>query len=298
MSLPKQVRIIEVSPRDGLQSEPRHLTTDQKVELINELSDCGFSQIEIGSFVSAEHIPQLADTEAVFEQINLSHTVDYSALICNQIGLDRAITCGIGHIALFTSASESFCQKNIQTSINGSLKTFKQIIQKAHDEQFIIRVYLSCAFDCPFEGTIKAQNVVPLVKYFYNLKCDEIVLADTTGRATPLAVQQLIELCRNSVPVEYIGVHFHDTYGMASANIFSALESGVQQIDSSIAGLGGCPFAPGASGNIATEDLLYMLHSMNIATGINLQKTVSIGNKVSAWLHRKNQSRISALMLH
>ena len=136
------------------------------------------------------------------------------------------------------------------------------------------------------------------MKLFFNLKCDEIVLADTTGRATPLAVQQLIELCRQSVPVDYLGVHFHDTYGMALANIYCALESGIQQIDSSIAGLGGCPFAPGASGNVATEDLLYMLHNMNIATGIDLQKTISLGNKISAWLQRKNQSRISTLMLH
>ncbi len=285
--LPENIKMVEVSPRDGLQNETAQLTTTQKVTLINELTACGFKHIEVSSFVDTAVIPQLSDAESVFKQITQNKQVTYSALIANVHGLERALSCHVNHLALFTAASEPFCQKNIHCSIEASLHRFKMIIDQVQPYPITFRAYISCSFDCPFDGTIAPDKVVTLAQRLWQLGCTEIVLADTTGKGTPLQVQQLIQACQHHIPLENLAVHFHDTYARALANIRVALDLGITTIDASIAGLGGCPNAPGASGNVATEDVLYLLEGMQLKTGINRSKVMTLANRVKIWLHRK-----------
>ena len=293
MTWPLKVKIVEVGPRDGLQNETVNVPTSTKVELINRLSNTGLTTIEATSFVSPKWIPQLADGEEVLKQINKNRAVRYPVLVPNLQGLERAIAAGATDIAVFATPSEQFSQKNTNCSVAESMERIKTVIEIAKQHRLHIRGYLSCVLGCPYEGEMAPEKVARLAQQLLTMGCEEVSLGDTIGIGTPRNTQRLIEVVGKVVPLKYLAVHFHDTYGQALANIFAALQLGVSTIDSSIAGLGGCPYAKGASGNIATEDVVYMLNGMGIATGVDLKKLVEVGRWISDQLHKKSQSKVS-----
>ena len=296
MPLPSHVRIVEVGPRDGLQNEKQLIDIDTKVALIDCLANAGFTHIEAGSFVNPKWVPQMADSAAVFEKINRRDNVSYAALTPNIKGFERAIEANANEVAIFASASESFSQKNINCSIAESLERFIPVMQAAKANNIRVRGYVSCVAGCPYEGDIPAAKVAEVAKALYNMGCYEISLGDTIGVGTPSLINTMINAVTESTPIEKIAVHFHDTYGQAIANNYAALQLGVSVIDSSIAGLGGCPYAEGASGNVATEDVLYLLKGLNIKTGINLSAAIAAGNYISDRLGRKNGSKVARAM--
>ena len=293
MPLPSHVRIVEVGPRDGLQNEKQLIDIDTKVALIDCLANAGFTHIEAGSFVNPKWVPQMADSAAVFEKINRRDNVSYAALTPNIKGFERAIEANANEVAIFASASESFSQKNINCSIAESLERFIPVMQAAKANNIRVRGYVSCVAGCPYEGDIPAAKVAEVAKALYNMGCYEISLGDTIGVGTPSLINTMINAVTESTPIEKIAVHFHDTYGQAIANNYAALQLGVSVIDSSIAGLGGCPYAEGASGNVATEDVLYLLKGLNIKTGINLSAAIAAGNYISERLGRENGSKVA-----
>ena len=296
MPLPSHVRIVEVGPRDGLQNEKHLIDTDTKVALIDCLANAGFTHIEVGSFVNPKWVPQMADSEAVFEKINRRDNVSYAALTPNIKGFERALEANATEVAIFASASESFSQKNINCSIAESLERFIPVMQAAKANNIRVRGYVSCVAGCPYEGDISAAKVAEVADALYKMGCYEISLGDTIGVGTPSLISTMINAVTESIPIEKIAVHFHDTYGQAIANSYAALQLGVSVIDSSIAGLGGCPYAEGASGNVATEDVLYLLKGLNIETGINLSAAIAAGNFISARLGRENGSKVARAM--
>lgn len=296
MPLPSHVRIVEVGPRDGLQNEKQLIDIDTKVALIDCLANAGFTHIEAGSFVNPKWVPQMADSAAVFEKINRRDNVSYAALTPNIKGFERAIEANANEVAIFASASESFSQKNINCSIAESLERFIPVMQAAKANNIRVRGYVSCVAGCPYEGDIPAAKVAEVAKALYNMGCYEISLGDTIGVGTPSLINTMINAVTESTPIEKIAVHFHDTYGQAIANNYAALQLGVSVIDSSIAGLGGCPYAEGASGNVATEDVLYLLKGLNIKTGINLSAAIAAGNYISDRLGRENGSKVARAM--
>lgn len=296
MPLPSHVRIVEVGPRDGLQNETQLIDIDTKVALIDCLANAGFTHIEAGSFVNPKWVPQMADSAAVFKKINRRDNVSYAALTPNIKGFERAIEANATEVAIFASASESFSQKNINCSIAESLERFIPVMQAAKTNNIRVRGYVSCVAGCPYEGDIPAAKVAEVAKALYNMGCYEISLGDTIGVGTPSLISSMINAVTESIPIEKIAVHFHDTYGQAIANSYAALQLGVSVIDSSIAGLGGCPYAEGASGNVATEDVLYLLKGLNIKTGINLSAAIAAGNYISDRLGRKNGSKVARAM--
>jgi len=291
MPLPSHVRIVEA--RDGLQNEKQLIDIDTKVALIDCLANAGFTHIEAGSFVNPKWVPQMADSAAVFEKINRRDNVSYAALTPNIKGFERAIEANANEVAIFASASESFSQKNINCSIAESLERFIPVMQAAKANNIRVRGYVSCVAGCPYEGDIPAAKVAEVAKALYNMGCYEISLGDTIGVGTPSLISSMINAVTESTPIEKIAVHFHDTYGQAIANSYAALQLGVSVIDSSIAGLGGCPYAEGASGNVATEDVLYLLKGLNIKTGINLSAAIAAGNYISERLGRENGSKVA-----
>ena len=293
MPLPSHVRIVEVGPRDGLQNEKQLIDIDTKVALIDCLANAGFTHIEAGSFVNPKWVPQMADSAAVFKKINRRDNVSYAALTPNIKGFERAIEANANEVAIFASASESFSQKNINCSIAESLERFIPVMQAAKANNIRVRGYVSCVAGCPYEGDIPAAKVAEVAKALYNMGCYEISLGDTIGVGTPSLISSMINAVAESTPIEKIAVHFHDTYGQAIANSYAALQLGVSVIDSSIAGLGGCPYAEGASGNVATEDVLYLLKGLNIKTGINLSAAIAAGNYISGRLGRENGSKVA-----
>lgn len=297
MLFPKQIKIVEVGPRDGLQNETRMISTEIKVELINRLSETGLSVIEATSFVSPKWIPQLADHREVFLNINKKNNIHYPVLIPNLQGLETALSVGIKEIAVFTTPSEQFSQKNTHCSVEESLERIAEILVVVKQKELFVRAYLSCVLGCPFSGEISSGKVVELAGKLYRMGCKEISLGDTIGVGTPLKTKQLIQAVKKVIPVEKIAVHFHDTYGQALANILIALEEGVTIIDSAVAGLGGCPYAKGTTGNVATEDVLYMLHGMGINTGVDLKKLISVSQFISQQLGREPQSKVAKAML-
>jgi len=296
MPLPSHVRIVEVGPRDGLQNEKQLIDIDTKVALIDCLANAGFTHIEAGSFVNPKWVPQMADSAAVFKKINRRDNVSYAALTPNIKGFERAIEANANEVAIFASASESFSQKNINCSIAESLERFIPVMQAAKANNIRVRGYVSCVAGCPYEGDIPAAKVAEVAKALYNMGCYEISLGDTIGVGTPSLINTMINAVTESTPIEKIAVHFHDTYGQAIANSYAALQLGVSVIDSSIAGLGGCPYAEGASGNVATEDVLYLLKGLNIKTGINLSAAIAAGNYISERLGRENGSKVARAM--
>ena len=291
------VTIIEVGPRDGLQNEPIFVPTSVKVEFINLLSKSGLKDIEITSFVSAKSIPQLADNEAVFRGIEKPTGVHFSALVPNEYGMQKAMQAGIKDIAIFTAASDLFNQHNINCSIEESLKRIHPIMELARTQDIQVRAYISCALGCPYQGAINPKEVLKIAEQLLELGAHEISLGDTIGVGTPKQTKELIKAIASSIPLSKIAMHFHDTYGQAIANTYAALESNIRRFDSSVAGLGGCPYARGASGNVSTEDMLYLLHGLGIHTGIDIYEVVSAGDMICKAMGRKNQSKVANALL-
>ncbi len=294
MGMPAQVKIVEVSPRDGLQNEPRsRLDTALKVRLIEGLAAAGIRHIEAASFVSPRRVPQMADSGAVMQRLQRQDGVVYSALTPNLQGLEAALAAGVDEVAVFTAASEAFNQHNIHCSIDDSLKRFQPLIEQARGAGVPVRGYVSTVLGCPYQGSVKLSEVVRVSRALYELGCHEISLGDTIGVGTPLQAKRMLAAVATHIPLSQLAAHFHDTYGQALANLYAVLEEGLAIIDSSVAGLGGCPYAPGASGNVATEDVLYMLNGMGIDTGIDLNRLLDTGQAVCQALGHPPASRVA-----
>lgn len=285
-TFPTSVRVVEVGPRDGLQNEKAQIPTEQKIHFITMLTEAGLPVVEATSFVSPRAIPQLSDATAVMSGINRVSTTQYPVLIPNIKGLERALSAGVRSIAVFTAASESFTRHNINATIAESLANFKPVIALAQQEGIPVRGYISTVFGCPYEGSVDPQRVLAVSQDLLAMGVEELSLGDTIGVATPNQVIDILDLLltKGAIPVERLAVHFHDTRGTALANVFMSLQMGIRIIDSSAGGLGGCPYAPGAAGNLATEDLLYMLHGMGIHTGVDLEKVVAATHYITPFL--------------
>jgi len=292
-SLPKTVTIYEVGPRDGLQNEEGTISIANKVELINRLSASGLRNIEAGSFVSPKWVPQMANSAEVFARIDRLNGITYSALTPNLQGLDAAIAAGVSEIAVFGAASDSFSKKNINCSIDESIERFIPVIEQALAQNIAVRGYVSCVAGCPYEGHISTEAVAKVSKRLVDLGCYEISLGDTIGVGTPEQIKNLLNSVAQHVSIDQLAIHCHDTYGQALANIYAALQCGVTTIDSSVAGLGGCPYAAGASGNVASEDLVYMLQGLGIECHVDLTKLISAGNFISEKIRKPNHSKVA-----
>lgn len=296
MALPKFVRIGEAGARDGLQNEKQVVPTAVKVELIERLADAGLTDIEAGSFVSPKWVPQMADSDEVIKRIRRKPGVTYGALVPNMQGYARAQSAGIKEIGIFTAATESFTKANINCTIAESIERFRPVVEAAKKDGVRIRAAVSCALGCPFEGEVAPAKVAQVAKMLDDLGVDDVDLADTIGVGTPAKAQRMLAAAVERVPMEKLSIHFHDTYGQALANTLACLELGVGAVDSAVGGLGGCPFAPGATGNVATEDLVYMLHGMGIETGIDLDKLIDAAFFISDFLGRPPVSRVANAM--
>ena len=293
MTLPTHVRLVEVGPRDGLQNEAQPISVADKVQLVDALTDAGLGYIEVGSFVSPKWVPQMAGSAEVFAQIRRKPGVVYGALAPNMRGFEDAVAAGVKEVAVFAAASEAFSQRNINCSISESLARFEPIIEAAKQHGISVRGYVSCVLGCPYEGHVSAQQVAAVAKELYAMGCYEVSLGDTIGTGTPTATRAMFEAVTADVPREKLAGHFHDTYGQALVNIYASLQEGIAVFDSSIAGLGGCPYAKGASGNVATEDVLYMLNGMGIETGIDMDKLLLAGEHICSVLGRVTGSRVA-----
>jgi len=278
------VRIVEVGPRDGLQNEKVVIPTEVKVDYITALADAGLRVIEAGAFVSPKWVPQMADSGDVYRDIPKDPGVEYPVLVPNMKGLDRAIEAGVKSIALFTAASESFNKRNINMSIEESIENYAPVAVRARSEGMRVRGYVSTAFGCPYEGDVPPEKVLEVCARMLDIGCYEVSVGDTIGVGTPMQVQGVIGVLLQVIPASKLAMHFHDTRGTALANTLAALEMGIATFDSSAGGLGGCPYAPGASGNMATEDLVYLLHSMAIETGVDLQRLVAASSIIAPYL--------------
>ena len=292
-NLPKQVKLVEVGPRDGLQNEAGNVPTAVKLELIARLAEAGLRHIEATAFVSPKWVPQMADHDAVMRGVPRREGVTYSALTPNLKGFEAALAAGAHEVAVFGAASEAFSQQNINCSIAESLQRFEAVMQAAKDANIPVRGYVSCVLGCPYQGEVAPQAVADVASALFEMGCYEISLGDTIGVGTPLATQRMLDAVSRRVPVERLAGHFHDTYGQALANVLAALQGGVAVFDSSVAGLGGCPYAIGASGNLASEDLAYSLHGMGIETGIDLEALAQAGDFICAALGRPTRSRVA-----
>ena len=290
-SLPKSVKIVEVGPRDGLQNESQTISADVKIELVNRLSSAGFQNVEAASFVSPKWVPQMATSSDVMAGITRRPGTIYSALVPNMKGFEAALAAGVDEIVIFAAASEAFSQKNINCSIAESIARFQDVAAETKRNGLRLRGALSCAFGCPYQGEVGADNVADVVQRLRDLGCDEIDIADTIGVATPRHVQTIMQRAVQEFPIAQLSGHFHDTYGQALANIYASLEVGITIYHASVAGLGGCPYAKGATGNVATEDVLYMMNGLGIETGIDLDAVVDAGQFISRHLGRKAAGR-------
>ncbi len=291
MSKPDRVFIVDVGPRDGLQAEKELVSTETKIELVDRLTEAGLPSVEAGAFVSPKWVPQMADTAEVLAGITQRDGTRYPVLVPNEKGLERALKSGVGEIAIFGAASETFSQKNINCSIEESIERFQPVAQRAQDSGIEVRGYISCVLGCPYEGDVALENVVRVARALDAIGCYEISLGDTIGVGTPTRARAMVDAVADHVPVDRLALHFHDTYGQALANILSCMEAGVATVDTAVAGLGGCPYAPGASGNVATEDVVYMLQGMGIDTGVDLPALVEAGEFISAALGRAPTSK-------
>ena len=293
MSLPSFVRLVEVGPRDGLQNEAQPISVADKVQLVDALSAAGVSYIEVGSFVSPKWVPQMAGSAEVFAQIQRKPGVTYGALAPNLRGFEDALAAGVKEVAVFAAASEAFSQRNINCSISESLERFAPIMAAAKQHGVSVRGYVSCVLGCPYEGQIAPEQVAAVARELYAMGCYEVSLGDTIGTGTAGATRRLFEVVGAQVPRDKLAGHFHDTYGQAIANIYASLLEGIHVFDSSIAGLGGCPYAKGASGNVATEDVVYLLDGLGINTGIDLEALMRAGLQISHVLGRPTGSRVA-----
>lgn len=285
------VTLVEVGPRDGLQNEKQILSAATKIELIDRLANCGIPVIEAGSFVSPKWVPQMADSEEVLSGITQLPGTRYPVLVPNLKGFERAMNSGAREIAVFTAASESFSARNTNCSIAESISRLEPVAEQAKAANIRVRGYVSCVLGCPYEGKIKADTVATVCAGLMRLGCDEISLGDTIGRGTPADANALVKTVSSIVPFKQLAIHFHDTYGQALANTLACLDAGVRIIDSSVSGLGGCPYANGASGNVASEDVVYMLHGLGLETGIDLDALAITGDWISKQLQRPNSSK-------
>jgi len=293
MKYPKHVNLVEVGPRDGLQNEKQEIPAAIKIELVNRLSDAGFRNVESGSFVSPKWVPQMATSAEVMAGIIRKPGVIYSVLTPNMKGFEGALASGADEVVIFGAASEAFSQKNINCSIAESIERFRPVAEAAKASGMRVRAAVSCALGCPYQGEVSIESVVDCVRRFADLGCDDIGVADTIGVGTPARVSAVFEAAARAISIDQISGHFHDTYGQACANVLACLELGVSTFDTSVAGLGGCPYAKGATGNVATEDVLYMLHGMGISTGIDLDKVCDAGQFISQALGRAPHSRVN-----
>lgn len=291
--MPSSVKVVEVGPRDGLQNEKTQISAEDKITLINLLAESGVSYIECGSFVSPKWVPQMATSAAVFEGITRTEGVTYAALTPNMHGFEGAVAVNANEVAIFGAASEAFSQKNINCSIEESLVRFEPIIAAAKTAGIPVRGYVSCVIGCPYDGFTEPKKVAEVAEKLFNMGCYEISLGDTTGIGTPASVQKMLQAVITRVPMAKLAVHFHDTYGQALVNIYTALQMGIKAVDSAIAGLGGCPYAKGASGNVATEDVIYMLNGLGIKTGIDFDKLLKAGWFISDKLAKAPISKVS-----
>ena len=296
MSLPRSVRIVEVGPRDGLQNEPGNVPTEVKLELIHRLAEAGLTSIEATAFVSPKWVPQMGDHAAVMKGLRRKAGVDYPVLVPNLKGMESAVAAGVDEIAVFAAATERFSQRNINCSIAESFERFRPVIELARQNNIRVRGYLSCVMGCPYEGDVDPKAVAVLARDLDAMGCYEISLGDTIGVGTPGKVTAMIEAVAATVPIERIALHMHDTWGQAIACIYAALQAGVTVFDSSVAGLGGCPYAKGASGNVATEDVLYLLDGLGISSGVDINRVFEAGQFVCNALGRKPGSRVAQAM--
>jgi hydroxymethylglutaryl-CoA lyase len=286
------VRIVEVGPRDGLQNEKTHIATADKIALIDRLSATGLAEVEATSFVSPKWVPQLADAADVYRGIQRREGVRYPVLVPNLQGYERAREVGVDHVAVFTAASEAFNRKNINAGIDESLERFAPVLERAKADGVRVRGYVSTVLGCPYQGAVPLADVVRVARALHAMGCEEISLGDTIGVGTPGKARQMLRAVGNEVPMEALAVHFHDTYGQALANILACLEEGVRVVDSAVSGAGGCPYARGASGNVASEDVVYMLHGLGMKTGIDLEALAATGRWLAGLLGRETASRV------
>ncbi|MCC5791512.1 MAG: hydroxymethylglutaryl-CoA lyase [Legionellaceae bacterium] len=291
------IRIVEVGPRDGLQNEGNFVSTTTKVQLVDMLSDSGLSDIEVSSFVSPRAIPQLADSTTLFQNITQNKAIRYWALVPNQRGMEAAIAADVRHIAVFAAASEAFSQRNINCSIAQSIARFQEVITMAKAANIKVRGYISCVLGCPYEGQIDPTQVMHVARQLLALGVDELSLGDTIGVGTAKQTRALLRTILSEIPQSMLAMHFHDTYAQAISNIYASLEEGIRSFDSSVAGLGGCPYAQGASGNVATEDVLYLLHGLGLHSGVDIYKIVAAGDMICNALKRPNQSKVANALL-
>jgi hydroxymethylglutaryl-CoA lyase len=297
MTLPAQVRIVEVGPRDGLQNEKQPVPTAVKVELIRRLADAGLTAIEATAFVSPKWVPQMADNAEVMAAIERRAGISYPVLVPNEKGLAAALAAGATEVAIFGAASEAFSQKNINCSIAESLARFRPVVERARQHGVRVRGYVSCVLGCPYQGEVAPEAVAEVAAALHAMGCYEISLGDTIGRGTPLKTRAMVAAVAARVPLANLAGHYHDTFGMAAANIYASLEMGINVFDASVAGLGGCPYAAGASGNVATEDVVWLLNGMGIDTGVDLDALVDTGAWISAQLGRPPNSKVARALL-
>jgi len=291
------VRLVEVGARDGLQNEKLTLPPQIRVQLLERLADAGLRTLEAGAFVSSRWVPQMSRSDEVLKALTTRPGVTWTALVPNAKGLEAAIEAGCREVAVFAAASEAFSQKNINCSIAQSLRRYQEVMVRARDAGVRVRGYVSCVMGCPFTGHVKPEAVAAVSASLFGMGCYEVSLGDTIGAGTPVATKTLIDACRQVVPVSALAGHFHDTYGMAIANIHAALEADVRIFDSSVAGLGGCPYSPGATGNVATEDVIYLLNGLGMNHGVDLDALIEIGEFINAELGRETASRVSRALL-
>ena len=297
MPLPQHVRLVEVGPRDGLQNEKQPISVADKVRLVDDLSAAGLSYVEVGSFVSPKWVPQMAGSAEVFAGIQQKPGVTYAALAPNLKGFEAALEAGVKEVAVFAAASEAFSQKNINCSIKESLERFVPVMDAAREHGIRVRGYVSCVLGCPYQGEVDVQQVAAVAAELDAMGCYEVSLGDTIGVGTAGATRAMFETVGARVPRERLAGHFHDTYGQALANIYASLLEGIAVFDSSVAGLGGCPYAKGATGNVATEDVLYLLNGLGIHTGIDLDALITAGQRICAVLGKENGSRVARARL-
>ncbi|AYC35075.1 hydroxymethylglutaryl-CoA lyase [Pseudomonas cavernae] len=293
MNLPQHVRLVEVGPRDGLQNEKQPISVADKVRLVDDLSAAGLGYIEVGSFVSPKWVPQMAGSAEVFAQIARKPGVTYAALAPNLRGFEAALESKVEEVAVFAAASEAFSQKNINCSIAESLERFVPVLDAAKQRGVRVRGYVSCVLGCPYEGAVAPEQVASVARELFAMGCYEVSLGDTIGVGTAGATRKMFEVVGRDVPRDKLAGHFHDTYGQAVANVYASLLEGISVFDSSVAGLGGCPYAKGATGNVASEDMLYLLNGLGIDTGIDLDKLIAAGRRICQVLGRDNGSRVA-----
>ena len=293
MNLPTHVRLVEVGPRDGLQNEQQPISVIDKVRLVDDLSAAGLSYIEVGSFVSPKWVPQMAGSAEVFAHIQQQQGITYAALAPNLRGLEAALEAGVKEVAVFAAASETFSHKNINCSIAESLERFAPLMDAAKQQGVRVRGYVSCVLGCPYDGSVPPEQVASVARELFAMGCYEVSLGDTIGAGTAGDTRRLIEVVGRDIPRDKLAGHFHDTYGQALTNIYASLLEGISVFDSSVAGLGGCPYAKGATGNVATEDVLYLLNGLGIDTGIDMAKLIAAGQRICTVLDKPNGSRVA-----